>query len=39
MPVLELQVVVVPMGLWGALRWGRALQQLLGALHVLLLAG
>lgn len=39
LPVLELQVLVVPMGLSRAVRCGCALQQLLGTLQVLLLTG
>lgn len=39
LPVLELQVLVVPMGLSGAIWCGWALQQLLGTLQVLLLTG
>lgn len=39
LPVLELQVLVVLVGLGRALRWGCALQQLLGTLQLLLLTG
>lgn len=39
LPVLELQVLVVAVGLRGAIRWGCALQQLLGTLQALLLTG
>lgn len=39
LPVLELQVLVVLGGLGRALGQGRALQQLLGAVEALLLAG
>lgn len=39
LPVLELQVLVVPTGLSGAIGCGWALQQLLGTLQVLLLTG
>lgn len=39
LPVLELQVLLLPVGLCHALRRGRCPQQLLGALQALLLAG